>query len=102
MSERRLVVVAPPDPEADRAEKRATLAANAATDIEQAGRGLSVVMRQVLSNTVDMTTARTLAVIQAYLASAMGAILESVAGTDVIETTQAPGSGIIVPEVKGK
>lgn len=84
--------------EKDRAELKAKLAADAATDISQAGRGLKRVLDQVLSNTVDMDTARTLGVVQAYIASAMGTILESVADTTVIAGTEKPGDGLILPK----
>lgn len=77
------------------ARKKADLAKAAAADIDQAGRGLALVMQHCTTGTVDLKTAQITSVCLAYISSALGALLEAVAGDEIAEA-QKPGTGIIV------
>lgn len=74
----------------------AKLAQEAAREIDQAGRGLNIVMGQCASNTIDIKTVQILNVCMAYLNNAATAILEAIAG-DEIQETQKPGTGLVLP-----
>ena len=78
-----------------RAQEKAELSLAAAKDIDQAGRALAVVMEHCKSNTVDVKTVQILNVAVAYINSAMGGVLDHVAG-DQIEESIDPKKAIIL------
>jgi pyrroloquinoline quinone (PQQ) biosynthesis protein C len=77
------------------ANAKAALIKAAAADVDQAGRGLAIVLEHCTSNTADLKTAQILGVCMAYLTSALGGLLEAAAG-DTIQETIKPGTGIVV------
>lgn len=75
---------------------KAEAALNAAGDIDQAGRGLALVMDNCRTNTVDLNTIKILSVIQGYLSSAMTALLTGMSD-DEIKGADKPGTGLLLP-----
>lgn len=81
---------------AARAAAKLQLAQSAAGDIDQAGRALAVVMNHCKSNTVDVKTAQILSIAISYIAGAQGAILDHVAGDQIVESIR-PENALVLP-----
>lgn len=76
-----------------KANEIATKNKEAASQIEQAGRGLHVAIQQCLGGIGGLQTVSTLAAVQAYVADAMRVLLE-------MHETTAPENRLLLP--KGK
>jgi hypothetical protein len=77
-----------------KAEEIAQKNKEAASQIEQAGRGLHVAIQQCLGGNAGLPTVDILAAVQAYTADAMRVILE-------MQISTAPENRILVPKGKG-